>query len=345
MVAGISDERGTIAIVTVNWNNWRYTLKCLAALERSVTRNWHLYVVDNASTDDSLTRLRAASGNFTLIANNRNAGWAGGNNLGIRRAIDAGHEFILLLNNDAFVRPDTLCLLREAFEGHAPARPVLGPIHRGIGSAQYDFVAARDDAWSGIPYPLDADVVESEALLQEPLIESAYIVGAALFAHRDHFQAAGLMHEPYFLNYEEVDWCRRVRSKGYPLYMVPRAVVDHVGSVTLGGRTLPLQTYFHARNMQLFAERNTSPRQRLRNARRSLHGARRLAPGRSRLGWLLAFLSARDGQLAAYRRGIADYVLRRFGDCPPKVRDWHMAALTQEERQRVLQALHTDRMA
>ncbi len=310
----------TIAVVTINWNGWRHTLDCLAALQGSEGAAWRLYIVDNASTDDSLERLSGLPENVTLIASAVNAGWAGGNNIGVRRALQDGHRQIFLLNNDAFVAPDTLSVLAAAYAANADSNPVLGPLHRGTDDAYYDFVGAIEDPEYGLPAWVGGEA--GKALLADPVFATTYVSGAGVFAQRSHFEQVGLFDERFYLNYDETDWCYRARALGVPMLMVRDAVIRHVGSGSIGGRSTPLQAYFIARNQLLFAEKHSSRAQLLRLFRNYVWHARNLTKSPKGLGWISRLIRSKDVEVATFRLAVMNYVTRRFGDCPPQVRRW-----------------------
>src|SRR5688572_9260083 len=85
-----------VAVVTVNWNGWRNTLDCLAALRRTRDVSWRLIIVDNASTDGSAEKLSGLGEDVVLIRSDRNRGWTGGNNLGVEYALREGFGHIFL---------------------------------------------------------------------------------------------------------------------------------------------------------------------------------------------------------------------------------------------------------
>lgn len=125
----------------------------MAALRRSCNADWHLFIVDNASTDDSVERLTGLGDDVSLIRSPTNGGWTGGNNLGIEAALSARYDWLFILNNDAFVEPDTLELLPAEATAQAAREgwPVLGPIHRGSHASDYDFIGSATDPRTGIP--------------------------------------------------------------------------------------------------------------------------------------------------------------------------------------------------
>ena len=307
----------SVAVVTINWNGWRDTLRCLTALRNTDGVDWHLIIVDNGSTDGSLQHLRGLGSDVTLIETGVNGGWTGGNNVGVRSAMQRGYPYFFLLNNDAFVRPDTLksLLAASGVSGAAGRRPVLGPVHRGLTSADFDFSLAVADPKTGVP----EWKTNREDSVEQQVVSTAYIPGAALFAHRDHFDRIGFFDDRFFLNFDDTDWCFRAKVKGCDTLIVKRAMIDHVGSASIGGQSSPLQTYFMTRNRLLFAEKHCTVPQRLSLLRWNVWQARQLLKDRGSDGaW--ARLTESKGTMMAFRHGIRDYAFRRFGDCGDEIR-------------------------
>ena len=317
----------TIAVVTINWNGWANTLDCLAALRASERAAWHLFIVDNASSDDSLAHLADLGDDVTLIASPVNGGWTGGNNLGVTTALSAGYDWLFILNNYAFVEPDTLeRLLAEArAQAQHDVWPELGPIHRGDSLEDYDFIGSSTDPKTGIPGWIDASAHPG---LPARLTPTSYVSGAGIFVNRRHFETIGLFDDRFYLNFDDTDWCRRAERLGYPLLMLADATIRHIGSASIGGRLSPLQTYFMTRNRLLFAEKHCTWRERLRLARRYVWQARELTGRDSAFRWLPLLLRARGNATAAFRTGLVDYAARRFGDCPAAIRRWQKAQAT-----------------
>jgi GT2 family glycosyltransferase len=297
----------SIGIVIVNWNRWRLTEACVAALRSSVNVKFRCYVVDNASTDGSGDQLATLGSDVTLIRHHVNAGWAGGNNIGIARALGDGHDFILLLNNDALPRPDTLAILsrvESSLTGTGGARPVMGPVERRE-DGRFGFLQATEDPQTGIPAWDPGQ--EVSAAPQQELIPTAYVQGSALFTHRSVLERIGLFDERYFLYYDEADWCYRAARAGHPLLMVRDATIQHESGATTGGLQSVLQTYFLIRNRLLFAELHCTRQQRQAVAQK--HRSERHF-----------YFSSGEALAQAFRQGERDYVERRFGDCPPRIR-------------------------
>ena len=319
-----------IAVVTINWNRSDLTLRCLEALRRSRGAAWRLIIVDNASTDDSLLRLRDLGDDVTLIESPNNGGWTGGNNVGIRAALKAGYRHIFVLNNDAFVEPDTLRVLLET-KADLGGDAILGPIHMDGSGEHFDYLGSAIDPETGLSTYLANDAQTASAL--PPLIETSTIKGAGIFVDAAHFERLGLFDDRLYLNFDETDWCFRAREAGYRLRMVKGARIRHLGSATIGGNDSPLQIYFMTRNGLLFAEMHCTLKQRWRLLRvqfwQATHAWALRNPvdtahsnARRRLGMLFS----NDSRAAAYRLGLLHYLRRRFGDCPAIVRAWNREA-------------------
>src|SRR6185436_11716808 len=117
----------SIAIIVLNWNGRDLTLDCLRSLAAVTTPHVRIIVVDNASTDGSSDAVRQRYGSrVTLVENAQNLGFAAGNNAGIRRALDDGADYILLLNNDTVVAEDFVDRLLEPMVG-TPAIGITAP--------------------------------------------------------------------------------------------------------------------------------------------------------------------------------------------------------------------------
>ena len=328
----------SVWIVVLNWNGLTDTLACLASLRRLHYAEHRVVVVDNGSTDGSTDAIRRDSANdaIEIIEAKSNLGYAGGNNLGIRHALDRGADFILVLNNDTTVDPMLLDELVGA-AGQHPEAGCFGPwIFYMLDPERLWFT--RSD-WSS---ELSAFTAPGKGYLASELPRETtttdYVCGAALFFRAGVARQIGSLDERFFLVYEDSDWCCRARRAGFACVSVPSARVWHKVGTSFGTEASPLRTHFSTRNKLLWAEKNASRREWwsiLRAALRRLYP--RLVVDREAAGpmhkallWAITDFvrewsrKVRDPQEAAHRRGVLDYVFRRFGDCPPEIR-----ALTQ----------------
>ncbi len=300
-----------VGVILLNWNGWRYTVEAARSLRSSPGISITTIIVDNASTDGSLEQLRVALPEAEIIAHPVNAGFAGGCNVGMRRALDLGCDYIFLLNNDAFVGAATIPeLVAESRRLHD--KVILGSVVRFAGSDEYQYFGSRYCNQSA--HPVWFKSADDGGLLAQPLIETDFALGAALFVHRDIIKQVGMFDERFYLTYEDVDLCYRARKSGIGCAMVTRSIVYHHASVSMGPESAPLQTYFLTRNELLFSEKNIGWIQLLR-----LYCFR--------LGRLVLRIlrSATNGtwsnpSFRAMLLGYRDYLFRRFGECPPIIR-------------------------
>jgi GT2 family glycosyltransferase len=310
-VSGTRSGDIAVGVVLVNWNGWQHTVEACKSLGDFGGPGVKTIIVDNASTDSSVERIRAALSAVEVVANPINMGFAGGCNVGIGRALEMGCNYIFLLNNDALVTPNTISELIVASE-RLNDTAILGSVVRYVGSRGYQFFGSRSTPVFGQPAWFTCP--NDEKLLEAGLIETDFVLGAALFIPAKLIETIGLFDERFYLTYEDVDLCYRARNIGALCGIVTSSTVYHHASVSMGPEDAPLQTYFLTRNELLFTEKHGKRRQRfhmyyLRLGRLIWRTTKALATG-----------SWSDPSLKAMVLGYRDYVLRRFGDCPGAVR-------------------------
>ncbi len=311
-----------VAIVILNWNGKNDTLECLESVFKIDYPNFEVIVVDNGSTDDSVAAIRQAYPQATLIETGKNLGYAGGNNVGIRYALEKGAEFVFLLNNDTILAPDVLTQLAKAAQAH-PEAAAFGPVIYQVEQPDIIWTAGE---FLGKEFTCSHYLQgESSAILDnKDCYETDWVTGAALFTRGSTFSKIGLLDERYFLVYEESDWCFRARAQGYRCLIVPPAKVWHKVAASFGGEISPLRIYFSTRNRLLFAEKNLPKSVWLKLCLRSL---KKLLPkftlskinGQPLLKIIYWSFLEKKPQRKAAILGILDYYLRRFGNCPESI--------------------------
>jgi GT2 family glycosyltransferase len=295
-----------VTIVILNWNNAKDSLACLHSTEQIDYPNYEILLVDNGSTDGSFEQIKEAFPHLATLANGANLGFAEGNNRGITHALEGGADFVLLLNNDTSVDPGLLHAFVEAADKH-PEAAVFGAKIYIFDEPTLIWYAGGDvSRENGRCFHLgclDNDLDKK----WEEIQETGYACGCALMIRKEAVEAVGLMDPRFFLIWEEVDWCFRLRKAGFGCLFVPAARVWHKISASFeGGHHGPLWQYFYWRNRLLFLERHLS----LKPFRKLLF---------KELLQLLrtSFLptTPRDQRLLsrAALRGTLDYLLGRFG--------------------------------
>ena len=315
-----------IFIVILNWNGKSDTLVCIDSLQSLQYSQYKIIIVDNGSTDDSVHEIKANFKNIILIETGQNLGYAEGNNVGIRYALEHDADYILLLNNDTTVAPDLLDQLVNAAQKDPDA---------GVFGATLLYMDKPDTVWfAGAQWntqTLTFDYPYQDQPLPDNLSSATdYACGAALFFRAEVARSIGLLDARFFLVWEESDWCLRATRAGYGCKLVPSAYVWHKVGASFDGECSPLRQYFSYRNRLLWAEKNLSFKDLLRLIKNSF-GAfcpkftisqSEKAPLIKRLLWSILGWKANWSSpiLRAKRRGIMDYFLRHFGDCPEYIR-------------------------
>lgn len=222
-----------VGIIVLNWNGLSDTRECLQSLFRLSGPPPRIYVVDNGSTDGSVARLREEFGDrIVLIANPRNLLFAGGNNVGVLRALSDGCTHLLLLNNDTTVDAVLSDVLSRVSAAHEDA--ILCP--------KIYYADRPDMLWyAGGTVSLRRARVAHRGIRQtdrgqfDRLEETGWATGCALFAPRHVFEAVGLLDESFELYSEDLDYCLRARAAGFRILYVPEAKVWHKVSASIGG--------------------------------------------------------------------------------------------------------------
>ena len=248
---------GLTSVITVNFNAGGHIVSATGAALAS-TAPVELLVVDNASTDGSLDTLRTAVGSdprVRILENDANVGFAKANNQGL---VAACGEWLLFLNPDCVVQPDTIERMRSVLEARPDAGMAgcvllnpdgteqagcrretptpgkafvrafgLAPLARRLGvtgGAVRDFVRQADPL---PPHPVEIDAIS----------------GAFMFVRRAVLEEVGVLDEGYFLHCEDLDWCLRFRQAGYKVLFVPDVAIVHDKGAS--SRARPVRVLWH----------------------------------------------------------------------------------------------------
>lgn len=249
-----------ICAVILNIADTTGLVECLRSLDKTVYRNLEVIVVHNGPGDEEFAgEVRRASAKITeVVFTGFNAGFAAGNNAGIKRALKNGAEYVLLLNDDTVVAPDFIDRL-AAEARKDPAIGMLGPrIFYFSEPEKIWFSGARfnrDDCSFSFP---GADLTAAAYGQNEPEATD-YVTGCAVLAGRKLIEEIGLLDERFFLYWEDSDWGLRAAAAGFKSVVVPAARIWHKVSVSSGGNDSPLKAYYKTRGRFLFARLHAPP--------------------------------------------------------------------------------------
>jgi len=236
--------RNNISIIIVNWNAEKYIERCIESLLNQTVLPHEIIVIDNASTDTSVSILRNIKG-IKLFALSENKGFAGGNNFGVKKSSPES-DWIALINPDAFPEPDWLEKNIRAIHEN--------PLYGSFGSTLIN--ANNNNYLDGIGdyYHFTGRVKRrgyGELKSKYPMKSGEIFspCAAAAIYRRDLFLDSGGFDEDYFCYVEDVDLGFRFQLMGYKSLLVSNARVHHVGSGTTGGQKSDFSVYHGNRNL------------------------------------------------------------------------------------------------
>jgi len=213
-----------VVIVVLNWNGLADTLACLASLAELDYPEREVVVVDNGSSDGSVRAIRERFPMVTVLENGENLGYTGGNNVGIRYALEQGADYVFLLNNDTEVDPQMLKRLIEVAESD-PGIGVVGP--KILYHSEPETIWSAGGIVEPVGRPVNLGLDERDEGQHDALREVDWVTGCALLIRSSVVRQIGLLDERFFIYFEENDWCRRVREAGFKIYYVPTARLWH----------------------------------------------------------------------------------------------------------------------
>jgi GT2 family glycosyltransferase len=222
-----------VYVIVVSWNGKKDTLECLASLQQLTYQNARIVVVDNASSDGTGDAICSAFPNAELIVNTSNLRFAGGNNVGIRRSLERGAEYVLMLNNDTVVDPEFLSRLVEAAEGNKQVGIVGPKIYYFDDPKCIWFAGGSIKWWRGRVTHIG--IREEDNGRYDATTEVDYITGCCLLIKRKVIETIGMLDERYYIYGEDVDLCIRALRSGYKSIYVPSSRVWHKLSASTKG--------------------------------------------------------------------------------------------------------------
>ncbi|MEW6750944.1 MAG: glycosyltransferase [Candidatus Latescibacterota bacterium] len=258
-----------LSVVLLSYNTRDFTEGALrSVLDAARGLAVEVFVVDNASRDGSPELVAAKFPQVKLLRSERNLGFAGGNNLALRQVCG---RYVMLLNTDTILRPDTLRRLVEFLDGHPEAGAAGCRILNPDGSLQLD-------SRRGFPTPLTALCKMTGLgrlfprsprlaryymtyLNPDQVSEVEVLSGSCMVVRRQAMEQVGLLDEDYFMYGEDIDWCYRLHQAGWRIYYVPTTEIIHFRGES--GRSAPLRILYHkSRAMSIFVNKHMKRRYR-----------------------------------------------------------------------------------
>lgn len=243
-------NKGIVSIIILTFNQLEYTKKCVQGLRRHTPQPHEIIFVDNGSTDGTrkyLQKLVKANENYQLILNEKNLGFAGGNNQGIARAKG---DYIILLNNDVLVTKDWLERMISHLERH-PDTGMVGPMSNSASGPQLVDKVPYGKDMKAMPRFARDYTAENIGKTSEVL----RLVGFCLLIKKDVIDIIGGLDENYGSgNFEDDDLCLRSALAGYKNIIAQDVFVHHYGSMTFKGNSIDYMASMEG-NRQRFADK------------------------------------------------------------------------------------------
>lgn len=245
-----------IGVVTVTFNSSSVIDDFMASLLRQRHTEFAVYIIDNASSDDTLKRLsKYQDSRIVTLANATNLGVAEGNNIGIRAAIRDGCDAVLLINNDTEFDEEILSRLWNGL--HQYGSDMIAPkiVYFDDPSTIWAAGGYFSRFW-GASRHFGSDQRDSEPFNKPRVI--AYSPTCCLLARKEVFQRVGLMDPAYFVYLDDTDFCFRALAAGARLLYLPSARVLHKVSTLTGGGESEFALRYCVRNEVYFFLKNMS---------------------------------------------------------------------------------------
>lgn len=238
-----------LSIITINYNGLKDTCELIDSIP--FNDEMEVIVVDNASQQDEATAIANRFPHVKIIRSDKNVGFAGGNNLGIKAARG---KYIFFVNNDTVFKDINIQSLIERMESAPDIGVVCPKICFAWGNKPIQYAGYT---------PLSKITVRNHAIgfgeedkgQHDRAHSTPYAHGAAMMIKREVIDKVGLMPECYFLYYEELDWSMMITRAGYEIWYEPACTIYHKESQATGQNS-PLRTYYITRNRLLLVKRN-----------------------------------------------------------------------------------------
>lgn len=243
-----------VGVVILNWNNYKDTKECLESIEQLTYKNYKLVVVDGKSSDSSTKKIQKERPQHKYIYLNEDKGYSGGNNVGIKYLVDKGADYILSLNNDVVLTPNTLCLLVEEIKNNRKAGMVGPKIYSYYDRLLFQLHGSKVNLFLSKPISKWVREDENGGYPNNPYFDEK-LPGACLLIKKEALDGVGLMDEKFFLYYADTDWEKRFMDEGWLLISVPKAKAYHKISSTTSQFTAKM-SYYEARDFLHFVKKH-----------------------------------------------------------------------------------------
>lgn len=247
-----------VVVVVLTWNGLDDLTTCLESFTCVEYPNYEVLVVDNGSEDDTIAVVRRRFPWANLIENGSNLGYVGGNNVGMRHALERGADYVFILNNDTKMTPNVLSQLVHVMQSD-PRIAITGVKNLLMADPTKTWAKYGVLNWG----PMLSALVGRYApdTPEESPKDVDWVIGNGCMMSRQALERIGLFDENFFQVHEDIDWCMRARALGYRVVYLDDAAIHHkgAGSADLTKAVQFSYGYFLGRNPILFARKYATP--------------------------------------------------------------------------------------
>ncbi len=252
-----------VIIIIVTHNKKKYVIDLLNSLKEIDYKNYDIAVVDNANTDGTVESIKRSFPSVAVIANSKNMGGSGGFNTGLSHAFNKEkYEYYWLLDNDVVVSKDALRVLVETLDNNSDIAIA------GSQMCQLDNPEVTNEIGAYVDFHRGRLVLNRHLTRKRNnstgIFDVDYIAAASLLVRADVAKKAGLW-EDFFIHFDDVDWCLRIKKMGHRVVGVADSVIWHLSA---SEKPITWQQYYDARNMLFILDKHASTRDVARFGRR-----------------------------------------------------------------------------
>lgn len=231
-----------VYILILNWCSHEDVLCCIDTIQKLEYQNYKVILIDNASPDHSGESLRKQFPEYIYLQTGKNVGYAGGNNVGIRHAIQAGADYVWIVNPDVRVESESLKVMIEAMEKDAHLG-ICGPVIN-----EYEKKDAVPEKIFGWKIHAEKGWTVEKILNKDQKGSLDYIYGCSFLIKKNLLLDVGLFREEFFTYFEEAELCSRAKRKNWKLSVLNNAENSHFQN-----KNNPRKSFYVNRNMILIA--------------------------------------------------------------------------------------------
>jgi len=248
-----------IAIVTVNYNSSKKTLRAINSLSLAGIISKDIYVVDNASrVDDEAFLSKNLPKGINYFSSKINLGFAGGNNIAINKILKKQYKAIFLMNPDAIINDKSFFDILYS-EMNSEKAGIVGPLIKYLNNKKkIHFAGGFFNKFNGLTIIRGKNQLDNGQYKEN--IECDFVSGSAMLISRNVFEKIGLLPEEYFLFFEEADFCLKAKKNNFKIIFSPKTYLYHEVSGSIKYMS-NVYIYYMARNYKIFAKKYVDKKQ------------------------------------------------------------------------------------